>query len=338
MVATQPLSSDTETGLSRTMSNASGELSGLLRPLVTEFSSQIRYAGAKSSCDLDLDRLLQGMREQAVNLGIPYPEGSHSWYCFKLGLYYARFCYPDHPLDVRIYTGIYTWIATLVDDRANKDPEEWQHFILRFQTGAQQHSPLAQAWADYLRLSYKYYSPIAANFIITSSLNFTNANALEASEVLRMTRTAGGEGWPYYLRDKDGVSEAYAWLTFPKSIYPDISRYMEAIPDMRDFISFTNDILSFYKEETAGEKDNYIHIRAFYDGKSVFTTLEDVIRENVDALHRTQVVLQDKGPYAQAWHDHAMGYVTFHKMVERYKLGELGLGENYSDALLKQNF
>jgi hypothetical protein len=93
-------------------------------------------------------------------------------------------------------------------------------------------------------MSYRYYSPIVANFIITSALNFVNANALEGSEVPKLTRTVGGENWPYYLRDKDGISEAYVWLTFPKALCPDISLYMEAIPDMNKYISFTNDILS----------------------------------------------------------------------------------------------
>jgi hypothetical protein len=116
--------------------------------------------------------------------------------------------------------------------------------MIRFQTGLEQPTLLAQAWADYLRLSYKYYSPIVANFIVTSSLNFTNANALEGSELPLLSRTTGGKNWPYYLRDKDGLSEAYVWMTFPKELYPDISSYMEAIPDMNKYISFTNDILS----------------------------------------------------------------------------------------------
>lgn len=82
-----------------------------------------------------------------------------------------------------------------------------------------------------------------ANFIVTSSLNFVNATVLEDS-VPKMQCTAGRENWPYYLREKDGVGEAYVWLTFPKAIYPDLWMCIEAVSDMNEFLCFTNDILS----------------------------------------------------------------------------------------------
>ncbi|KAI0533288.1 isoprenoid synthase domain-containing protein [Xylaria digitata] len=329
MIVTQlpALAADNEPKL---LEPSTTDIGCILRPLIAQLDADLNYTGAKSGDDLE--GLLRGMHEQAIKIGIPYLEGSHSWYSFNVGVYYAHLCYPSHPLDVRVYTGIYTWLAVLVDDGACKDPKQWQDFMIRFQTGVNQVTPLAQAWADYLRLSYKFYSPIVANFIITSSLNFTNANALEGSELPRMARTRGGENWPYYLRDKDGVSEAYVWMTFPKALYPDISSYMEAIPDMNKYISFTNDILSFYKEEKAGEKDNYMHSRAFYEGKDIYTVFKEVIQEDVDAHRRVELVLRGREPYARAWNEHAMGFVAMHKAMDRYRLWELGLGERYTDS------
>jgi hypothetical protein len=95
-----------------------------------------------------------------------------------------------------------------------------------------------------LRKTYIHFSHTAANFIINSALNATNATVLAGSALGRMTRTSGGENWPYYLREKDGVSEAYIWFTFPATLYPDVSCFMEAIPDMTKYILFSNDILS----------------------------------------------------------------------------------------------
>ncbi|KAI1485226.1 isoprenoid synthase domain-containing protein [Biscogniauxia mediterranea] len=312
------------------------EAEQIMRPLIKQFTSLIKYDGIDSSCDDDVDRLVQGMHEEAAIIGIPYPEGSHSWYCFKAALYYVRFCFPRHSLDARIYTGIFTWISIMVDDGANEDPEEWQYFIHRFHAGLKHHSPLAQAWADILRLAFKFYSPTVANFIITSSLNFTNANVLEGSEVLKMTPTAGGEGWSWYLRDKNGIAEAFTLLTFPKDRYPDMSNFMEAIADMNKYLCFTNDILSFYKEEKAGEKDNYIHVRAAYAGKDVLSTLQDVIEEDVNCVRRIQLVVRGREPYAQALHDHIMGFVRFHTTAERYRLAEVGLGEKCRDLMPRQ--
>jgi hypothetical protein len=83
-----------------------------------------------------------------------------------------------------------------------------------------------------------------ANFIITSTLNFVNATVLEGAEVPKLKPTVGGQSWPYYLRDKTGVGEAYVWFTFPKAMVPNISLFMEAVPDMVRYIVFVNDVFS----------------------------------------------------------------------------------------------
>ncbi|KAH8896096.1 terpenoid synthase [Thozetella sp. PMI_491] len=303
------------------------EIKAVLTPLLKQFDADIGYLGPRPGDNFE--SLLQGMLRQASEIGVSFLKECRSQLAFKHGLFYAYLCYPKQPLDVRIYAGIFTWLAILVDDLADKDTDEWQYFTQRLQAGNAHPLPLAQAWADYLRLSYKYFSPIAASFIITSALNFTNATTLQGSNLPSMVRTAGGEAWPYYLREKDGVTEAYIWFTFPKAHYPDISCFMEAIPDMNKYIVFVNDILSFCKEESSGERDNYIKSRAFYENRDAYDVLENVVKETVDAHRRIQTVLKGREPYAQAWDDHALGYVAKHKAIERYRLWGLGQGEKY---------
>lgn len=147
---------------------------------------------------------------------------------------------------MRIYTGIYTWLAVYVDDEANKDSEEWQNFVPRFYSQEEQHNTLARGWDYHLRLCHRYFSQKAANFIITASLSFTNVNALAGCEVPRMARTAGFDGstWAKFMRIKDGVGEVYGWFTFPKALYPDMSQFMEAVPDIESYVDIVNDILS----------------------------------------------------------------------------------------------
>lgn len=82
----------------------------------------------------------------------------------------------------------------------------------------------------------------------------------------------------------------------------------------------------------AGEKDNYMHNRAFYEGKDIYSVYGEVIQENVDAHRRIEIILSGREPYAQAWREHAMGFVALHKSMERYRLRELGLGEKYTDS------
>jgi hypothetical protein len=84
----------------------------------------------------------------------------------------------------------------------------------------------------------------------------------------------------------------------------------------------------FYKEEQAGENNNYVHNRAFYSGKDVDTILEEMVVEDIAVHGRIMAVLQGREPYARVWLDFAMGFITLHKVNKRYKLQELGLGES----------
>jgi hypothetical protein len=73
----------------------------ILGPLIAQFDADLNYTGAKPSDDLE--GLVLGMHEQAIKIGIPYPEGSHSWYSFKVGIYYAHVClilFPPPILDL----------------------------------------------------------------------------------------------------------------------------------------------------------------------------------------------------------------------------------------------
>lgn len=59
-----------------------------LQPLLSGFQSDMGYDGICPGSELQV--LLKAMREQAALIGISYPEGSVSWYAFKVGLCYAH--------------------------------------------------------------------------------------------------------------------------------------------------------------------------------------------------------------------------------------------------------
>ncbi|KAK6969451.1 terpenoid synthase [Favolaschia claudopus] len=69
--------------------------------------------------------------------------------------------------------------------------------------------------------------------------------------------------FPHYMRGKSGVSEAFVALIFKATKEQDLplTRYIKATPDLLFFIDVCNDLLSFYKEELAGETCNLIHLR-----------------------------------------------------------------------------
>lgn len=74
-----------------------------------------------------------------------------------------------------------------------------------------------------------------------------------------------------------------------------------------------------------------MHNRAFAEGKDVYEVFETVVEEIIAAQRRIMLVFEKTGKekYSQVWLDHAMGYVAFHRSLERYRLCEIGLGEDY---------
>ena len=59
-----------------------------------------------------------------------------------------------------------------------------------------------------------------------------------------MSVTTCGKKFPDFYRDMSGMNVAYAVFCYPKAMYPDVSQFLEAIPDMAKFIDISNDVLS----------------------------------------------------------------------------------------------
>lgn len=89
-----------------------------------------------------------------------------------------------------------------------------------------------------------------------------------------------------------------------------------------------SDLLSFYKEELAGETANFVHDRAKVSGKKITEVLADVLQEVTSSVNRARVLLQgDKEK--ETWERFIAGYVAFHFYSPRYQLIEL-TGSQYT--------
>ncbi|CAG2003665.1 unnamed protein product [Fusarium graminearum] len=312
--------------VSQTAPMSSGEdPKSYIEYFITSFTDEIGYVPTATA---DNDGLWKGMCQYADKAGIAYEKGSHSWESFRVGYMYPLVCFPNHPLEVQTYIGIYTWLGILLDDETAHCLDDIQTFYIRFYNGERQSNLLLQGWADLMKLSFNYWDPQVASFIISASLNFLNANALEArNKSATVKRTKAGRNWAWFIREKDGAGEAYAWFTFPKALCPDITLFMEVIPDLGSWIGLVNDILSFWKEEKAGERYNYIQNTSWYEDKDARIVFAD-INDNVKLRTRNmRLVLQGRDPYLELMDTHLLGYISLHKLTRRYRLWEVGLGE-----------
>lgn len=153
--------------------------------------------------------------------------------------------YPGHPLEIQAHIGVFTWLGFLIDDTNREMGFDLALFQARFSTGQAQPTQLLGCFADVLRATYQFWDPVVANFIVLSALAFVTANTLETrQEFQEMLPHSAGASWPYHFRNIEGLPEVYTYFMFPAVRCPDISMYLQAVPDMGRFINLTNDILS----------------------------------------------------------------------------------------------
>ncbi|KAJ6570879.1 isoprenoid synthase domain-containing protein [Mycena vulgaris] len=164
--------------------------------------------------------------------------------------------------------------------------------------------------------------------------------------------------FPHYLRSKSGIAEAYAAGIFKatRGQSPPLMKYIKVLPDLTFFIEVINDILSFHKEELAGETYNLIHLRtralssAGAEGNGIagewtphdtLCLLCDEIREavrRIDGLLRLEECERKTGgatgrddfdevdlEIAKQWRGWRDGYISWHFECRRYKLDFLKL-------------
>ncbi|KAF4341516.1 longiborneol synthase [Fusarium beomiforme] len=274
-------------------------LAARLRPLYSKFFKDLDLKPEFER--FESERLMKDVLEYAKTTGVPHPPNSYSYQSLMVGYSYA---------DLNIIADV-------------------EMFQQRYVKGEDQPTTLLRAFARQLQLAYDLYHPLVANLIINSSLNLLTSTALVAREGIKKKRfqpSKGGNYFAWYIRERDGVGEAYAWFTFPKRQFPNPDIPIEAIEDMTRFIAFLNDVLSFYKETFEGETSNYINATAAYDGTDSFTALHKTAHDAVQCARRIEDTLAGKGEYEKAWRLHASGYLQMHVMRARYRLWEVGVG------------
>ena len=84
-----------------------------------------------------------------------------------------------------------------------------------------------------------------------------------------------------------------------------------------------SDILSFYKEELAGETDNLVHMRSRISGESPLATLRQLCWETEEQFRRAYETLSPSPETQAIWKGFLVRYTQFHTSTTRYRLQEL---------------
>jgi len=211
-----------------------------------------------------------------------------------------------------------------VDDLAPRDTAAFAVFEQRFLHGLPQLDPVLAAFADVIISLYDYYDVFVANTILTATFDFVNSCCMEPTvESLPLIREAGN--FPWYLRDQTGIGKAFMLFMFARSRKVAITDYIQALPDMNYWIAGVNDLLSFHKEELAGETANYIHNRAHVENVTAMQVFADMGHEMLKKRASILTVLAKSPRALEIWQIWERGYIAWHLAQDRYKLKDLGL-------------
>ncbi|KAJ3555390.1 hypothetical protein NM688_g2602 [Phlebia brevispora] len=218
--------------------------------------------------------------------------------------------------NVQCQIALYAFCTFCVDDFI-PDTRALEEFATRLCAGKPQLDPLLGGLAEVLACMPDFYLPYAAQAIVISTIQFVNSTAFDKN-TRSMTLHDHAILFPEYRRIANGIGEAFTVFAWDKHAFPDISSFVQVVPDVMRFLCYANDVFSFYKEERAGEQNNYMHDLSTVTRKDVSSVMFDVVQDVAACLHRARAVLD--GDALDVLEHFIQGYTFFHFTIPRYEV------------------
>ncbi|KAF8889652.1 isoprenoid synthase domain-containing protein [Infundibulicybe gibba] len=291
------------------------------RDIRADIQEVVRYFLSRCSiplCVTAYDHAFENIcYKEAHRRGYPVSETleSHSIHPFLPGGVVMATTAYRHLTDqsTRIFIALYTAFLIYLDDVFRHDVSAISQFNDRFINQQPQGDAVLDSFANLLLECPQHFGRFASNMIVTSTLNLVTAMLLEY-ETCGMTLSPHVQGFPTFSRNLSGASEAYALFIFPPEI--PLQSYIQ--------VRFRFDILSFYKEECAGEKTNRVSTLANSSRKSKLEVLEVLSRDSIQCKSQLEEAFRPTPAASRVVSDFFHGYVGFHASLKRYRLVELG--------------
>ncbi|KAK0446774.1 hypothetical protein EV421DRAFT_1791273 [Armillaria borealis] len=157
-------------------------------------------------------------------------------------------------------------------------------------------------------------SPGTLNFVTAASLDYRTQG---------MKMPASAKRYTTFTRNISGIADVMGVFIFPASV--PVTAYIAAIPDLMVFMLSANDVLSFYKEEVAGEELNRVSLLALCDSSTKIDVLRQLVDSTVEAHNNISDILKPNEEALDAYLSFSDGYIWAHAGLSRYRLKELGI-------------
>ncbi|KAI0769053.1 terpenoid synthase [Trametes elegans] len=290
-----------------------------IQNLIRGFLNRCAYQSPNSKQDDDLRRwLAEQVAQRDIQLAPAFLTKSIDASCI-----YVETVYAHTPPEHRRYIALYTVCMLYADDLGEHDPDAIMGFTHRFATGEQQPNDLLECLAGLLRRAHALWPHYGADAIITGTLEALTAAYVE-NTTREMVLKPLATRYPTWLRLKAGIAAPFTNFVFADE-WKDIPQaYLQIIPEIDYWTLGTNDVLSFYKEELAGETNNCVHMRATVEQITIEETLSRLVEEVLETAKRITAIAAHDEKLAQTWMRYMHGYLEFHLKTPRYRLAELG--------------
>ncbi|KAI0366897.1 terpenoid synthase [Pilatotrama ljubarskyi] len=288
-----------------------------MQEAVGELLRRSAYVSPKSETDPTLRHALtQHVGSWDINLSTGLRDKIVDASCNYVETVYGHTS-PEH----RQYIALYSACMLYADDLGEQDPGAVMEFTRRFIRGEKQPNDVFECLADVLKRAYELWPQFGADSIVTGTLDALAANHIE-STTRDMEVKPLATRYPSYLRLRAGITAPFTHFVFPKSWRETPESYIQILPEIDHWTLGAN--LSFYKEELAGETNNYIHLRSAAEQRTVDDILRRLVEEVSDTAHRVNMVIADDSELQAVWSRYMQCYLEFHLKTPRYRLAELG--------------
>lgn len=240
---------------------------------------------------------------------------------------YAELCIGNQPFDFRLSVAVYTWLTMAIDDTFLSNPE-LQSFTLRFGRGESQGHPVIECLARILKFEApKFFGSCVTSLFITSTIDAINGHLIESEFPHGFPHSMSS--FSVWMRAKSGRAEAYGYFVLSEREFPEsewLGRYIQGVPNIRDVITYTNDILSFYKERVFRRDMSLVSTLAEENAYDDIVSLKDFSARTVAMDHDVRRGYGGEGgALLKAYDSYIDDYIKWHIDINRYHLDKIGI-------------
>lgn len=129
---------------------------------------------------------------------------------------------------IQLHMTLFTAILVCIDEFACPR-DAVAEFADRMLTGRPQAHPLLERMADIMRDTPTHFLPLVSNEVNRSLLASLGATTLER-DMVGVPLHGGARNYVFDKRKFTGIGRGYAFLSWDMARFPDVTRYLQAVP------------------------------------------------------------------------------------------------------------